>query len=170
MITELLEPSEFNPYFAKYINLAFSNDITESLAKAMVATHDFFEGIPAEKLNYRYEEGKWTPLQVMLHIIDTERVFAYRALYFARSTGGKLIGFDQDEFVENTTNDLHIEHLLKEFIAVRTATITLFKSFDEISLKKIGTASGNRLSVRAAGYIICGHEAHHIDVIKERYL
>ncbi|MDT0554893.1 DinB family protein [Patiriisocius hiemis] len=170
MITDLLEPTEFNPYFAQYINLASSNDILESLAKSMLVTHDFFENISKEKLNYRYADGKWTPLQVLLHIIDTERVFAYRALYFARSNGGKLVGFDQDEFIENTSSDLHLDELLKEFIAVRTATISLFKSFNENTLKKKGIASGNELSVRAAGYIICGHEVHHINIIKERYL
>ncbi|WP_263649826.1 DinB family protein [Rasiella rasia] len=170
-MTSPLTSNEYNEYYKRYIDLAISAPLLEGLATGMLETHEFFESIPNEKLEFRYAEGKWTPKQILLHIIDTERVFAYRALQFSRASNVEIKGFDQDEFAANSNADNRSQDsLLKEYMAVRTSSILLFKSFNEATLKRMGEASNFPLSVRASGYIICGHEKHHIKIIKERYL
>ena len=137
----------------------------------MLETNNFFETIPDAKLEYRYAEGKWTPKEILLHLIDTERVFAYRALQFARAKDVVIKGFDQDEFAANSNaNDRTIKNLLEEYRAVRTATVILFSSFSNNTLLQMGVASDSPLSVRASGFIISGHEKHHIAILNERYL
>ena len=117
------------------------------------------------------KKGKWTPKEILLHVIDTERIFSYRALRISRSEKAELSGFDENSFAQNSNaNNRSIEDLIDEYITVRTATISLFKSFPETIMKNTGIASGKPLSVVAAGYIICGHEIHHVNIIKERYL
>ena len=171
MLTTQLSESEFNPYYKRYIDQAATMPLLQGLAAGLMNTHDFFEGIPDDKLHFRYEEGKWTPKEILLHIIDTERVFSYRALQFARAENVVIRGFDQDEFANNSAaNHRSLESLLEEFMSVRTATVLLFKSFSDQKLQQIGIASDSPMSVRAAGFVICGHEKHHMAVIKERYL
>lgn len=162
---------EYNSYYKTYIDLVSEPSLIKSLAEGLLNVSAFFEAIPKSKLEYRYAEGKWTPKEVLLHLIDTERVFSYRALTFARSPNMTLPGFDQDAFVEHSeANQYTIDALLEEYLVVRTATISLFKSFNEEVLMRSGVASGSPLSVRAAGTIICGHEIHHCTILKERYL
>ncbi|OAB78100.1 DinB family protein [Cochleicola gelatinilyticus] len=162
---------EYNPYYKTYINLVTEPLLTKSLSIGLLNITDFFNAIPNDKLEYRYATNKWTPKEVLLHLIDTERVFSYRALTFARSKNVELPGFDQDEFVQNSdANKYTLDELLDDYLATRTATISLFKGFNEKTLQQSGIASGSTLSVRAAGTIICGHEIHHCNIIKERYL
>ena len=164
-------PSEYNPYYQAYIDLVGNRSLLEALANGLENIQSFFMDIPKEKLEYRYALGKWTPKGILQHVIDTERVFAYRALYFARSEDANLVGFDENTFAENAqAENKTLSELLEEYIAVRTATICLFKNFNDNQLKGIGTANGSRMSVRATGFIICGHEIHHCNIIKERYL
>ncbi|WP_299116689.1 DinB family protein [uncultured Winogradskyella sp.] len=166
-----LPQEEFNPYYLPYINLATSSDIVSGLKQNLSSVVAFYMSIPKEKLEYAYAEGKWTIKDILLHVIDTERVFAYRAMRVARHDKTALAGFEQDDYVEagNAVNR-SIESLLSEYKAVRSATISLFESFADKSLTSIGTASGSPVSTRAIGYIITGHENHHNNVIKERYL
>lgn len=162
---------EYNPYYDSYIQLAVERPLLEALKEGLDHTVAFFESIPANKQSYRYEEGKWTPKEILLHLIDSERVFAMRAHWFARGGGATLPGFDQDVFAKNAdANERSMQALIGEYQAVRLATIELFLSFTPNDLNKIGKASGNKLSVLAAGYIIAGHEMYHQQVIKERYL
>lgn len=171
MMTQELSENEFNPYYKRYIDQAVELPLLDGLALGMQETHDFFKAIPTEKWDFRYEEGKWTPKEILLHLIDTERVFAYRALQFARSENVVLKGYDQDEFAMNSNaNNRAPESLLEEFITVRAATISQYKSYNQATQQRMGEASDSPLSVRAAGFIICGHERHHIKVLKERYL
>ncbi|WP_432410433.1 DinB family protein [Rasiella sp. SM2506] len=166
-----LSNNEFHTYYKGYIERALNKPLLQGLAEGMLETHEFFDAIPEAKQEYRYKEGKWTPKEILLHLIDTERVFAYRALQFARAKNVEIRGFDQDEFVENSNaNERTMQHLLEEYLAVRTAQIILFSSFSEQTLQHTGIASNSPLSVRAAGYIICGHEKHHIAIVNERYL
>lgn len=166
-----ISEKESNTYYKRYIDRALSKPLLEGLAEGMLETHDFFEAIPKEKHEYQYAEGKWTPKEILLHLIDTERVFAYRALQFARAKNVEIKGFDQDEFAANSNaNERTMKQLLEEYMAVRAATIILFTSFSDKTLQQMGVASNSPLSVRAAGYIICGHEKHHVAVINERYL
>lgn len=131
----------------------------------------FFRSIPPEKENYRYAEGKWTPKDILLHLIDAERIFAYRALRIARNDKTALPGFEENDYViEANAEERSMESLLEEYFDVRKATISLFLSFSADALKRLGEASGFSVSVRAIGYIILGHEKHHANVIIERYL
>lgn len=171
MKSSLLISSEYNPYYGAYLNLVKDTSLIEALNIGLKNIQSFFENLPHEKLEYRYAVGKWTPKDILQHITDTERVFAYRALYFARSNNSNLVGFDENSFAENALAITKtVDELLEEYIAVRTATICLFKNFNGNQLMSIGTANGSEMSVRAAGFIICGHEIHHCNIIKERYL
>jgi hypothetical protein len=166
-----LKQTEYFHYYKPYIDLVDDISLIEALEVGLMNTKKFFESMSQEKQMYQYDQGKWTPKEILLHIIDTERVFSYRALYFARSEGSSVAGFDENIFGANCeANGRTLDDLLKEYVAVRKATILLFESFSEVVLKKGGMANNNPLSVRAAGCIICGHEMHHKKVIEERYL
>jgi hypothetical protein len=131
----------------------------------------FFSSIPVFKQEFRYDEGKWTIKDLLLHLIDAERVFAYRALRIGRNDATALPGFDENEFVlAAQANEREFESMLDEYAIVRDATISLFSSFSELDVLKLGTASNASVSVRGIGYCILGHELHHKQIIIERYL
>ena len=166
-----INDKEYFQYYKRYIDLVGDNPILESLKIGLTATNNFFKNIPKSKLEFRYSEGKWTVKEILLHLIDTERVFCYRALYFARNTGSAIEGFDENMFAENSNaNTRDLDDLLNEYMAVRNSTINLFTSFSTEVMKKGGLANDNPLSVRSIGFIICGHEIHHANTIQERYL
>lgn len=171
MTKTILAPTEYNEYYKRYIDHALEKPLLEGLQEGMLATLEFFKGIPEEKHVYRYELGKWTPKEILLHLIDTERVFVYRAMQFARAKDVVIKGFDQEEFATNSrANDRTMNELLDEYTAVRAATIQFTKSCDEETLLRKGIASKSNLSVRAALYIVVGHEVHHATIITEKYL
>ncbi|MBC2844973.1 DinB family protein [Winogradskyella flava] len=171
MISDTLSPNEYNPYYKPYIDMASNKSIIKGLEQNLISISSLYSKIPVEKLDWAYAKGKWTIKDILLHCIDVERIFAYRALRIARKDETPLAGFDQDDYVLSANSTKRpIESLLEEFKAVRDATITLFKSFDNDSLMQIGQASGSPISVRAIGYIITGHENHHVNIINERYL
>lgn len=167
-----LNEGEFAPYYASYIEKANTNvSIIDRLIQQSIFVHDFFKSIPSNKLNYRYAENKWTIKDIILHLIDAERVFSYRALRIARNDKTALPGFEENDYVnEANASDRSLPSLLEEYKMVRNATICLFKSFNEEQMLRIGTASNCSVSVRAIGIIIQGHEKHHIEIVKERYL
>jgi uncharacterized damage-inducible protein DinB len=163
---------EYAPYTVMYIGLLPDDDlILKHLQDNLENTVRFIRSLPEEKLTDRYAEGEWTIKEILVHIIDDERIYCYRALRFARNDTTELPGFEQDEYVPYSgANDRELEAIIEEFIAVRKATITFFKSLDEEALERKGVGSGNIMSVRAAAYHIAGHELHHINSIKENYL
>ena len=167
-----LNSEEFNPYYSNYIKLVDGDkELLEALKDGKEKTQTYFESIPPEKWKYAYAEGKWTLLEVLQHIIDTERIFSYRALCIARNDKTEFPGFEQDEYVKpSNANNRTMEELLLEYNAVRTSSIFLFEGLDEKSLSRIGKASNSPISARAAGFIIAGHEIHHANIITERYL
>ncbi len=166
-----LQPNEYNVYYQTYISKVGEVELLEGLESNCETILAFFRSIPDYKLEYHYAEGKWNIKEILQHIIDTERIFAYRALRIARMDPTPLPGFDQDNYVlPSKASSRSFKGLLAEYKAVRKATLELFKSFDDEMLSAIGTASNSRLSTRAAGFIIVGHENHHVEVIKERYL
>lgn len=166
-----LEQKEFTEFYNYYINLNPHDSLIEGLKEQLVATVDFFKQIPVEKLNYKYQIGKWTPKDILQHLIDTERIFSYRALCFARKDKTCLPGYEENDYALNVdTSTRTIESLLEEYKSVKKASITLFENLAEESLVQIGTANNAHMSVRAIGFMIPGHELHHIKVIKERYL
>lgn len=162
---------EYSEYYGYYIKLNPAESILEGLENQMNETISFFNSITAEKLDYQYEKGKWTPKDILQHIIDTERIFTYRALCFSRNDKTQLPGYDENDFATkaNASNRAIID-LIEEYKLVKQATIMLFKSFDLEMLQQIGVANHTEISVRAIGYILPGHEIHHLNVIKERYL
>lgn len=167
-----LPQEEFDPYYAPYIEKSTkAESIAESLVLNKNSVSDFYSNIPENKLNYAYAEGKWTPKDMLLHLIDAERVFSYRAMHIARQDQTELAGFEQDDYVvTGKANERPVGDLIEEYNTVRNATIALFNSFSDKELKSIGKASGSPISVRAIGHIITGHENHHNNVIRERYL
>lgn len=166
-----LDPSEYGPYFRGYISKVGELPLVESLDQGKQNTLQFFNALPEEKRHFRYEAGKWTPKEILLHLVDSERMFVFRALSFARTEDAVLPGFDENEFAANSNaNERSMQDLLNEFSSVRDATIAMFRSFSDDTLKRKGTANNSVLTVRAAGFLICGHEIHHRDVISERYL
>ncbi|MFD2917742.1 DinB family protein [Psychroserpens luteus] len=171
MTKEDLAIDEYNPYYQQYIQKAGDATISEGLKENGDATIAFLESIPEEKLEYRYEEGKWTIKEIIQHLIDTERVFTYRALCIARKDKTLFPGYDQDEYAVNCeANNRSMYSLMNEYKTVRLASIILFESFSSEMLKQIGIASNSNLSPRAVVFITIGHENHHCEIIKERYL
>jgi hypothetical protein len=157
-------------YFDRYINLVEDLDLIEALEKYGPA---FLEKEKShfEKLGDKiYAPGKWTIKDLLQHIIDAERVFIYRALRFARNDKTELPGFDEDSFaVHADTKNRSVTDLLEEFSLLRKSTILFYKTLDDAALKLEGIASGNKMSVLAIGFTICGHPMHHMRVIRERY-
>lgn len=163
---------EFPPYAIMYIKLLPDDGLLlQHLADNLEMVKGFVSTLSDKQLLYRYAENKWTIKEILVHIIDDERIYAYRALCFARNEKTSLPGFEQDDYVlYSNANDRTIEDIMEEYESVRHATITLFKSFDNAALLREGTANENKATVRALGYHIAGHELHHINVIKEKYL
>lgn len=165
------EASEYAPYYGAYISLVEGNDLISALEKQIDQTQSLLLNIPEEKGIYRYAEGKWSIREVIGHLIDTERIMAYRALRFARNDATPINGFEQDPYIENADfNSCQISDLAKEFRLVRESNIRMLKHLPEEAWKRGGIASGNPVSVRALAYIIAGHEVHHLKILKERYL
>ena len=172
MIPSELKIGEYNSYYQTYIDkIGGDAELIETLKKQLKNFPNFLNSIPEEKLQYAYAPDKWSVLEALLHIIDTERIFQYRALRFSRNDLTSLPGFDQDIYVpESNANHRTIASVIEEYIAVRSSTISLFSSFNDDVFKRIGTASDSPMSVGALGFIICGHQRHHRDIIRERYL
>ena len=171
MLVSELPSSEYNPFYQTYVMALGNVGLFEELKTGKSNFLSLFEKISEEELDFAYEEGKWTLAEAIVHTIDTERIFQYRALCIARNDKTPFPGFDQDAYVpySNASNRTK-KDLIEEYKAVRDSSISLFNSFDDESIKRIGTASGSKMSVRALGFIISGHQAHHIRIIEERYL
>lgn len=158
-------------YYHRYINQVPENDLMTSLHNQTGTFIKYLKKIPAEKVNYRYAKGKWSIKEVLQHIIDTERVFAYRALCIARSETAPLPSFDENLYADNSkAAKRDWKELIEEFKAVRQSTIYLLGSFDKKQLDATGIASGKSVYVLAVCYIIVGHVHHHVKVLQERYL
>ena len=169
----MIPKNEYAPYFEQYMQLVTKEgkSIIENMQNSQIEFDTFLRNLPKEKHTFSYAEGKWTLKELIQHSIDTERVFCYRALCFARNDKTSLPGFDQDIFVDNgNANQLEFSDLLDEMSTLRKSTIQLYKSFSEEALLRIGVASGNKISVRALGYLFSGHQMHHLNIVKERYL
>lgn len=163
--------SAYSAYFATYINHVQNDDCILAMEENLNDFIVFIENISTEKYNYKYQENKWTIKDIVRHIIDAERIFAYRALRFARFDRTPLPGFEENDYAANVnTMTIEMTDLLQEFILVRKSTIKLFESFSEEMLSAKGIASENEISVLSVGFIISGHVIHHQNVIKERYL
>ncbi|MGB2590719.1 MAG: DinB family protein [Candidatus Acidiferrum sp.] len=164
------EPGEYAAYYEKYISLVPGNDVTSALESQRLQTMQLFAGRSEREGNFRYGPNKWTVKQVLGHVTDTERIFAYRALRIARADNTPLPGFEQDGFVSNGGfNDRTLANLAEEFALVRGATLALFRSLGQEAWLRRGTASNNEVTVRALAYMTAGHELHHRQILEERY-
>ena len=171
MKTVRLNSNEYVPYQKMYLDLVLDKPIVSLLLTSLDEFIDFCEAIEPSKLNFAYSEGKWTVKEVLLHIIDTERVFQYRALRFSRKDKTILPGFSESDFVScSQANSRSIASLLLEFKAVRMSTIALFETFNDDVLLLLGNSGENTMSVRGVGYLVVGHQTHHINIIKAHYL
>lgn len=165
------EKNEYAPYYETYISLIKGDDILSVLKQNKIEMQNILAEITEEKAHFRYAEGKWSIKELVGHMIDTERIFAYRALRFARNDQTPVEGFDQDPYIENAAFDnCEFTDLIAEFAFVRDANILMFQNFPNEAWTRTGTASENSVSVRALAFMIAGHELHHLNILKERYL
>ena len=164
--------SEHVAYVRQYIDLLPDDGLVlEHLRANLNATSAFLRSLPEDLLLFRYAAGKWTIKEIVKHLSDDERIYAYRALRFARGDRTELPGFDQDAYTpEARANRRTIDDLLGELATVRAATLSLYAGIEDDLLVRTGVASGNVMSVRAIAYHIAGHELRHINIIRERYL
>jgi hypothetical protein len=163
--------SEYSPYFQPYIDLVESEEFSELLIDNKLEVTTFFKNIPEDRHDYKYAEDKWTIKETLMHIIDTERVFSYRALACARGETALLPTMDEKLYTKNSgASNRTLKSLIKEFEIVRENSIVLFEHMTE-QCKTLGTTANQQpISARALGYLIIGHARHHLNVIRERYL
>jgi uncharacterized damage-inducible protein DinB len=163
--------AEHEPYWSRYIDLVTEDDLFTALDANQNSTDRTLSSISEEKAAYRYAPGKWSIKEMLNHLIDAERVFAYRALAIARGDQQSLPGFDENPYAEASDADRRpFAEIYAEWKAVRAATLALFRSFSDEAWARIGTANSKRISVRALAYVTAGHERHHMKVLRERYL
>jgi uncharacterized damage-inducible protein DinB len=163
---------EFNPYAIMYIKLLPDDGLVlKQLKENFKKVKEFVLSLPHDKLNYRYAQNKWTIKEILVHIMDDERIYAYRALRIARNDKTPLPGFEQEDYIPfSKANKRSLNNIFQEYKTIRNATLSLFASLNKEDLMRIGTANNHPVSVRALAYHIAGHELHHVNVIKERYL
>jgi hypothetical protein len=164
------QAGEYNPYYDRYISLVSSDDLVGLLNQQEPQTVALFKSAAA-KADFRYAPGKWSVKEMLGHINDTERIMSYRALRVARGDKTPLAGFEQDDYIrDGNFGQRTLDDLLDEFVAVRQATLSLFRHVDSEAGARRGIANGHEISPRALAYIIAGHELHHRNVLKEKYL
>ena len=174
MINHIEFPSqnEYPIYAEMYMKLVKKDgSLIEQLKSSLYRTKTLINNLSNEELDYRYEKNKWSIKEVLVHIIDDERIYGYRSLSFARNDKTNLPGFEQEDYNLNSdTSERTIENIMEEYEALRLSTISLFNGFSDNSLKRMGIANGNQASARALGYHILGHDLHHIKIIENLYL
>ena len=165
------EPNEYASYYEKYVSLVPDADLVETLERQGAETLALLRGLDEEQGAHRYEAGKWSVKQLVGHVNDAERIFSYRALAIGRGDRQPLPGMDQEEYMAGVDFDARtLASLADEFESVRAATLQLLRHLSPEAWARRGTASDNEVTVRALAYIIAGHEAHHVRILRERYL
>ena len=159
------------PFYRGYVAEIEEGELLAALRAEQILLRDMLRTLGEERAEHRYAEGKWSVKELLSHLLDAERVFAFRALCFARGERQALPGFDENEYVASSRADTRsLASLCEELEHLRAATIVMFETFGEAQLDLVGTANDVRISVRALGWVIAGHAAHHRRVIAERYL
>lgn len=158
-------------FYKTYIKLVDETDLLQALRLSSYRSLELLHSLPEAKWDFRYADGKWSVRELWGHVIDAERIFAYRALTFARNDKVELPGFDENQYVpESNAAGRSLKKIADEFMHTRMSTIDLFESFSEDMLSRKGKANKNEVSVAALGFIIAGHETHHRKILRERYL
>jgi uncharacterized damage-inducible protein DinB len=164
------QAGEYAPYYERYISLIQENDILATLDRQRREMVLLLSGLSEEQGDFRYAPEKWSAKQVLGHVCDTERIFAYRALRISRGDATPMEGFEQDDYVKNGPFARHvIAEVIEDYIAVRRATISLLRSLEEAAWSRRGIANKNEVTVRAIAYTIAGHEMHHRRILQEKY-
>jgi len=164
------EAGEYAPYYAKYIALVPGSDILGALETQRLQMIQLFAARSERDGNFRYAPDKWTVKEVLGHVADTERIFAYRILRIARADQTPIEGFEQDDYVRNAAfNKRPLAELAEEFALVRSATIALLRGIEKEAWLRRGIANKNEVSLRALAFVIAGHELHHRGILEERY-
>jgi uncharacterized damage-inducible protein DinB len=163
---------EYPPYADMYMRLVPEGGmVLQHLENNGNVIKELFLSLAPEKLSYRYAPNKWTLKEILVHLIDDERIYTYRALRFARNDNEELHGFNQDDFVKfSGANERELDNILEEYGAVRKATISFFNGLPDVALTRVGRTNESMASVRALVYHIAGHELHHLNIIREKYL
>ncbi|MFY0627345.1 MAG: DinB family protein [Reichenbachiella sp.] len=165
------ELSEYNSFYKGYINLVLDKNILDYLKNQLSDMLDLFKGLPSDKIDYSYAERKWSIKQLFRHMIDAERVFAYRILALSRLDTTSLPGFDENEYADQSNDSKNtMDELIEEFEFLRKSNISMIDNLDPTVLTFVGTVNGSPTSCRALIYILAGHIAHHLNIIHERYL
>lgn len=165
------EPGEYAPYYDRYISLVATKDILATLEKQLSETLSLFAGRGEAEGELRYAPGKWSVKEILGHLTDTERIFAYRSLRVSRNDKTPMEGFEQDDYVRyGPFGHCRLADLVEGFAAVRKTTLLLFRGLDEAAWARRGVANKSDISVRALAYIIAGHELHHRSILQGRYL
>jgi uncharacterized damage-inducible protein DinB len=171
MMNQLLESNEYAPYYSTYVNLVPEGDILDILTQQMEETSAYLIDLTEQQAHFSYGDGKWTIKEVIGHVADTERIMAYRLLSFARGETAELPGYDDNQYVFNAQfNDQSVQQLIQNLMMVRQSTIHLIKSLPSEAYLRRGKANGSEVTVRALIHIITGHELHHRNIIKQRYM
>lgn len=166
-----LPPGTYPAFIDGYLRFVDVETVSEAIEKYSDKILIFFKNIPSSKIDYKYAEGKWSLKEMLQHIIDAERIFAYRALRIARHDKTPLPGFEENSYAAAANGDKRIwEDLLKEFEAVRRSTDLLLQSFTQEQLEQTGTTNGEPNTVKALSFLVFGHILHHINVVKQKYL
>ena len=162
--------SDFPTFYQGYVDTIDSDNIIETLREQKDSTTTFFERVSDEKADYAYAEGKWTVKEVLGHMVDSERIFVFRALSFARDEEQSLPGFDENTYVPaGKFGDRTLQSLIDEYTSVRKATLTFFSNLREEDWTKTGIANNGNFTVNSLAYIIAGHNEHHLKILAERY-
>jgi len=161
---------EFPLFYKGYVDTV-SDDVLTELEQQMESFPALLRNVPLEKASFAYAEGKWTIQELAGHVIDTERIMAYRALRISRNDATPLPGFDENEYVLNAHfADRSLESLADEFAALRKANMYLIRSLNDIEIDRSGISNDKQISVRALIFIMAGHVNHHVAILKQRYL
>lgn len=162
---------EVPPFYQTYVRLVMHMEMQDALVSIRNQTEELIASLPAEKEDFAYGPSKWTVKEVLCHILDAERIFVYRALCFSRNDKTNLPAFDENAYVpESNASRRTIRSIREELNNLRASTIDFFGSCSEEMLARSGTANNTRISVRTLGYVVAGHAAHHLAILKQRYL
>ncbi len=165
------EPTEYPDFYADYTKLVPDEDILKVLSRQPAEMRTIFAGVPEHLGSFAYDAEKWTVKQVLGHILDTERILAYRLLRIARGDQKPLEGFEQDDYIEHGRfNSRTIDDLIGEFELIRKANMSLMENLNEDDFSRHGTANNNRFTARAIALIMAGHVRHHLGILESKYL
>lgn len=165
------ETNEYAPYYNNYISLIDGDNVMSVLNSQVAEIRSMFADVPEERGAFAYADGKWTIKELLSHLIDGERIFAYRIHRISRGDKTPIEGFEQDDYIANSNaNNRSFADLLDEFDLQRRSNLLMVNNISDEGSKRMGTASDNPVSVRALTYIMAGHVSHHVKILKERYL